>query len=196
MTTKEKIREAAFNLISESGYAATSIRTIASKVGIRESAIYNHFGSKEELFKTVLDFYRNESRGTSLLSEDLLEELNKPKKFLHKFSEKLINHWAGENERKLLRIILKEQFNTYKSFSLSIDDFIEESEKVWLMIFTQMIKFGFIKKAVPAVLANEFIAPLFFIRIKHLSGGETGNIKNALKEVDEHIDFFWNAIKK
>ena len=196
MTTKEKIRDTAFELISTLGYNGTSIRNIAAKVGIRESAIYNHFNSKEEIFNSIIDYYKNSSRGVELLSEDLLDELNNPGKFLQLFSEKLLRRWSNENEQKFFRIVIKEQYGLSEKFEFTLPDFLEEMRGVWQMIFTQMIKFGYIRKDDPAILANEFIAPLFFIRIKYLSGNGDVQLKTAIKEVNYHIDFFWKAIRK
>ncbi|MDT8339562.1 MAG: TetR/AcrR family transcriptional regulator, partial [Sulfurimonas sp.] len=51
--TKQKIIKASSTLFSEHGYKATSVRKIASAVGIRESALYNHFKNKEEIFLCV-----------------------------------------------------------------------------------------------------------------------------------------------
>ncbi len=196
MTTKEKIRDAAFNLISESGYTGTSIRNIANQVGIRESAIYNHFSSKEEIFNFVLDHYKSRTQVSDLLTPELLDEISKPEKFLKRFCEQLLTRWSNPDELKFLRIILKEQFNVSANLSYSLDDHLNEFGQIWIMIFTQMIKFGFIKKFDPEIIANEFAAPLFFIRIKYLSNEKSATLKSALREVNNHIEFFWNSIKK
>ncbi|MBU1927907.1 TetR/AcrR family transcriptional regulator, partial [bacterium] len=47
VSTKEKIINSSKRLFSEHGYKATSVRKIATDVGIRESALYNHFKNKE-----------------------------------------------------------------------------------------------------------------------------------------------------
>jgi AcrR family transcriptional regulator len=196
MTTKEKIRDTAFDLISVYGYAGTSIRNIAGKVGIRESAIYNHFKSKEEIFAGILDYYKNSAQGVELLTEDLLDELQYPEKFLKLFSGKLLTVWSHENEQKFIRVIMKEQFNLPGKFAVSLSEILSEMKTVWIMIFSQMIKYGYIKKADPELLANEYLAPLFFIRIKYLSELSPAQLKPAIKEVNQHIEFFWNAIGK
>ena len=51
--TKAKILKVATTLFSELGYRGASVRKIASAVGIRESAIYNHYKNKEEIFLEV-----------------------------------------------------------------------------------------------------------------------------------------------
>lgn len=51
--TKEKIVKVASTLFSNNGYKATSVRKIAAEVGIRESALYNHFKNKEAIFLEI-----------------------------------------------------------------------------------------------------------------------------------------------
>ena len=55
MNTKERIMEEALNLFSLKGFHAVSVRDIVKKVGIKESSLYNHFKSKQDLFDTIVD---------------------------------------------------------------------------------------------------------------------------------------------
>jgi AcrR family transcriptional regulator len=51
--TRRAILEAAYSLFLDQGYHATSMRQIASKAGLALGGIYNHFGSKEEIFTAI-----------------------------------------------------------------------------------------------------------------------------------------------
>jgi AcrR family transcriptional regulator len=53
--TAERILDAAEELFAERGYAGTSLRGVASVVGIRIPSLYNHFESKEALYAAVLE---------------------------------------------------------------------------------------------------------------------------------------------
>ncbi len=53
--THERILAAAVDHFSRYGYASTSIARIAADVGISDAAIIHHFGTKQELFLTVID---------------------------------------------------------------------------------------------------------------------------------------------
>lgn len=55
--TREEIVQAAYTLIIEQGYHGTSMRQIAESAGIALGGIYNHFASKEEIFKAVVFAY-------------------------------------------------------------------------------------------------------------------------------------------
>lgn len=52
--TRRAILEAAYPLILEQGYHATSMRQIARKSKLALGGIYNHFGSKEEIFSAII----------------------------------------------------------------------------------------------------------------------------------------------
>ena len=52
--TRQAILDATYSLIIEQGYAATSMRQIAERAGLALGGIYNHFPSKDEVFKTII----------------------------------------------------------------------------------------------------------------------------------------------
>jgi AcrR family transcriptional regulator len=53
-TTREEILEAARHLFATRGYDATTIRGIATSAGVDPALVHHFFGSKDELFLTVL----------------------------------------------------------------------------------------------------------------------------------------------
>jgi len=52
--TKQKILDAAEQLIAGQGYAATSLRQIITSAGVNLASIHYHFGSKEELLDELV----------------------------------------------------------------------------------------------------------------------------------------------
>jgi AcrR family transcriptional regulator len=53
-TPREEILDAAAELFTTRGYAATSTRSIAEAVGIRQASMYYHFARKEDLLRELL----------------------------------------------------------------------------------------------------------------------------------------------
>ncbi len=53
--TAERILDAAEEIFAERGYAGTTLRKVATAVGIRIPSLYNHFESKEALYAAVLE---------------------------------------------------------------------------------------------------------------------------------------------
>ena len=74
--TKKAIFDSAISLFTKLGYENVAINDIAKSVGIRQSAVYNHFKSKLELLETIYDYYRNHyinSRpGPEVLEKEIL----------------------------------------------------------------------------------------------------------------------------
>jgi len=52
--TRQAIVDTAYEFFITQGYAATSMRQIAERAGIALGGIYNHYGSKEEIFEALL----------------------------------------------------------------------------------------------------------------------------------------------
>jgi AcrR family transcriptional regulator len=53
--TAQRILDVAEQLFAEKGFDGATLRDIAGRVGIREPGLYNHFASKEALYRSVLE---------------------------------------------------------------------------------------------------------------------------------------------
>lgn len=53
-TARDEILDAAAELFTTHGYANTSTRSIADAVGIRQSSLYHHFGTKDDILEELL----------------------------------------------------------------------------------------------------------------------------------------------
>ena len=51
--TRGAILDAAGNLFSGQGFAATSVDAVAAAAGVAKGAVYHHFASKEAIFEAV-----------------------------------------------------------------------------------------------------------------------------------------------
>src|SRR3990170_3554703 len=53
--TRKQILDVSLRLISERGFARTTVRDIARKAGITDAAIYYHFQSKREILEALVE---------------------------------------------------------------------------------------------------------------------------------------------
>jgi TetR/AcrR family transcriptional repressor of mexJK operon len=66
------ILEAALDVFAEVGYAAANVDTIAARAGVAKPTVYNHFGDKEALFRSVIvEFSRTVSEANMQAVEAL-----------------------------------------------------------------------------------------------------------------------------
>ncbi|HOV87024.1 MAG TPA: TetR/AcrR family transcriptional regulator [Syntrophobacteraceae bacterium] len=73
MNLKEKIILEACRLFSLKGYMSTSIQDVMAASGASKGGLYNHFKSKEELFRAVLDHARTVWREKNLVGLDRID---------------------------------------------------------------------------------------------------------------------------
>ena len=52
--TRVRILEAAYRVFARRGYEAATVEEITAECGVAKGALYGHFASKEELFRTIL----------------------------------------------------------------------------------------------------------------------------------------------
>jgi len=99
--TKKKIFENSTKLFMQRGYENVSINDIADSVGIRQSAVYNHFKSKQEILDTIYNFYHHNYLSNRPLSDTLEAVLQTgttmdivTKGFIYEFDESVLEQMS------------------------------------------------------------------------------------------------------
>jgi len=192
--TKQKILKVATTLFSQLGYKGASVRKIAKEVGIRESALYNHFKNKEEIFLEV-------ARGIftspfSISDEEIKELASRGKPFLQKFTmqyKMLTFDKSNENMFRLLMIELMQNKELREQF---MHEFHDKNIKLLSEGFFIMMQNNLIKSNDPMMIAYEFISTMFYIRLQITLLRFDAKSTNALStQFEKHVDFFWESIK-
>lgn len=193
-TTKEKIIKVSTTLFCELGYRGASVRKIASEVGIRESAIYNHFKSKEEIFLEIAkDIF---SSPFTITSDEIRNLATRGKPFLQKFTmqyKMLTFDKKNENMFRLLMIELMQNKSLREQF---MNEFHDKNIKVLSEGFFIMMQNSLIRSSDPMMIAYEFISTLFYIRLQvTLLRFDALSTNNFSTQFEKHVDFFWESIK-
>jgi AcrR family transcriptional regulator len=87
-STPDRILDAAEALFAERGFNGTSVRDIASSVGLNPASLYNHFANKEALYEAVL------ARGIRPLVELLERAAESPELEAGEIIEAVMDHLA------------------------------------------------------------------------------------------------------
>jgi AcrR family transcriptional regulator len=193
-STKEKILKVATTLFSQLGYKGASVRKIAKEVGIRESALYNHFKNKEEIF---LEVAKEIFTSPFVISNKEIEELaQRGKPFLQKFTmqyKMLTFDKSNENMFRLLMIELMQNKELREQF---MEEFHNKNIKLLSQGFFIMMQHGLIRSNDPMMIAYEFISTMFYIRLQITLLRFDAKSTNALAtQFEKHVDFFWESIK-
>jgi AcrR family transcriptional regulator len=192
--TKEKILKVATSLFCELGYKGASVRKIASSVGIRESALYNHFENKEEIFLEVAkDIF---SSPFSLESDEIKELAMRGKPFLQKFTmqyKMLTFDKSNENMFRLLMIELMQNQDLREQF---MSEFHDKNIKVLSEGFFIMMQNSLIRSSDPMMISYEYLSTLFYIRLQvTLMRFDSLSTNSLSTQFEKHVDFFWESIK-
>jgi AcrR family transcriptional regulator len=192
--TKEKILKISSALFSEYGFKSTSVRKIASEVGIRESALYNHFKNKEEIFLSVAKeifttpFSQNDN--------DIKESALKGKVFLQKFAMQYKLLTFDKNNENMFRLLLIELFQNRELREQFMNEFHNENIKVLSEAFFIMMQNSLIRSADPMMVAYEFLSTLFYIRLQiTLLRFDAASTTNLSTQFEKHVEFFWESIR-
>jgi len=189
--TRQKIIDAAIDLIAKEGYRGASVRKIAGAVGIRESAIYNHFRNKEEILKEIIA----QIFTTPFQMSDPEERAKKGKSFLHQFvvAYKLISF--DRKKEKLFRVLMIELFQNERLRESFVKEFHQKDIQQLSKALFVMMQEGMIRSGDPIFMAQEFLSPLFYIRLQvSLLKIDNRSTSPIATQFEKHVDFFWESI--
>ena len=199
--TKEKILKQALKLFATKGYKATTVRDIAGAVGIKQSALYNHFTNKDEILETLI---RDLTSSAIVTLFDNKESIDKGSTELHKQGKSLLMSIAttfkllsfdGQNEA-LFKLLMQEIFRNERIREIYNEYFYQENVKKLSGLFFAMMQDDMIKSSDPLLLANEFFSPLFFYQMQvSLLKLDKKSTSSVVSLFEKHVEMFWDNVK-
>lgn len=191
----KKILKTSLHAFAANGYDGTSMRDIASSVGIQQSSIYNHFKNKEDILLKLFKKYGPVTIATRLRQEKLIRDMKNGKDFLKKVIEEYYRLSLDEDERDFFRILIREHTREPVR-SILRRRFLKDLRYFFNRAFNKMKEFGEIKDIETEILTEEFLGYLIFNEFEHIlrnySLEESQNLK---RKTEKHLNFFWNAIE-
>jgi|GEM_PF-294695 len=192
--TKIKIIEAGIEFFSKKGYSGVSVRDITKEVGIKESSLYKHFKSKEELIETI--FFNFRKACVEILPPmDNLDTLIAGMS-LHVFLEKgwdnFKRHMDDPINQKTWQMIYLELFRHPRAMEIYRVEVVEKTLDCLELVFAKMAEAGKIKPMMNSrVLAVEYQYPLFMMVMDyHLLKSQHESTEKIEQHVADHIHFF------
>ncbi|MCD6211491.1 MAG: TetR/AcrR family transcriptional regulator [Sulfurovum sp.] len=194
--TKEKILKHALKLFSVKGYKATTVRDIAGSIGIKQSALYNHFKNKDEILETLIRDLTSSAIVTLFDDKDTQELHKQGKSLLMSIATtfKLLS-FDGQNEA-LFKLLMQEIFKNERIREIYNEHFYQENVKKLSGLFFAMMQDDMIKSSDPLLLANEFFSPLFFYQMQvSLLKLDKKSTSSIVSLFEKHVELFWDNIK-
>jgi len=194
--TKAKILKTSLKLFSTKGYKATTVRDIAGAMGVKQSALYNHFKNKDEILETLVSELTSSAIVTLFDNKDSQELVKQGKSLLLSIATtfKLIG-FDGQNEA-LLKLLMQEIYRNERIREIYNEHFYQENVKTLSGLLFGMMQEEMIKSSDPLLLANEFFSPLFFYQMQvSLLKLDKKSTSSVVSMFEKHVDFFWDNIK-
>jgi len=195
--TKEKILKTALKLFSSKGYKATTVRDIAGAMGVKQSALYNHFKNKEEILETLIAGLTSSAIVHLFDSKKDPQEVAKGGKAILSgiaTQFKLLS-FDAQNEA-LFKLLMQEMFRNERIREIYNEYFYQENVKKLSSYFFMMMQEDIIKSSDPLLLANEFFSPLFFYQMQvSLLKMDKKSTSSVVSLFEKHVELFWDNIK-
>ncbi len=192
--TKQKILKIATALFSKYGYKGTSVRKIASEVGIKQSALYNHFENKECIFLEVSkDIF---ATPFPFNSEEIKQNALKGRAFISKFAQQYKLLTFDKSNEKMFRLLMIELLQNEGLREQFMSEFHDKNVKILAEGFFVMMQNSLVRSGDPMLMAYEFISTLFYIRLQiTILRFDIKSTDMLSTQFEKHVDFFWESIK-
>ena len=197
--TKQAILDEALGLFSVHGYDGVSVKDIANAVGIKDSSLYKHFKSKNEIFETLLG-------GMNKRFEQTVTFYRLPQGDIEK-----VYRQYGENDLdwlkkavdaiflffvedayavKFLHLLMIEQYKNNDAARMFEEWFIDGALSFQTALFDKMMQEGYFRRANPRAAATQFYGPILLLVLMYNSKPERR--REALDLLHRHIEEFAN----
>lgn len=172
MNTKERILYISLELFAQKGFSGVSVRDIASKVGVRESALYKHFKNKQDILDSIIvvmkeriELAYQENEVPEIITEDVSQaykELSLEK--LCEISWNLFSLFTKDpvvsNFRKLL---MREQFCNEQAAKQYGESYLLGVVHKQGKTFAKLVEGKLFKEENPEIIALQFYGPILLL---------------------------------
>lgn len=195
--TKDRILDAALELFSTAGYEGVSVKQIAGAVGIRDSSLYKHFASKQQIFDTLVAVMSARFEEAVALYKLPRGEIKKVAaeyggrdlKWLKKACEAVFMFFLKDAKAsKFRKMLMIEQYKNSAAAAAFRGWFVDDAIRFQEALFTEMMAQGSFRKMPAHTTALQFYAPFFLLLCQYDT--MPGKEEEALGLLMEHVEQF------
>lgn len=189
LSTKDKIIEAAVQLIDEKGYKGATTREIAERAGVNEVTLFRHFGNKKGIVEAAIQKYEFTDSLENTLGEKVVFEIEKDLKMLVREYQFLL-----EQKKTVILLSLKEA-DQFPELDTLMKHIPQQYTALMENYFTKMMEKGKIRKADPYTVATSFLFMNFGYFLTKTRMNSTGEDFPVDAFIDRNIDFFIQSLR-
>lgn len=186
--TRQAILDAALDLFAEKGFFGTSLRDVATAVGVRESALYNYFQGKDALFDALLTAQQHSK--VERLAPLADGPITDGRALLLQLAISTLGSFVEPREQKLFRILMSDGIRLAKVGRINLPERMSPGREQLHDIMRRLIREGWLRRADVNVLGMAFVSPLMVWRQAHAINADLPIIKNPRAFARQHVDHF------
>ncbi|MDJ1137474.1 TetR/AcrR family transcriptional regulator [Streptomyces iconiensis] len=164
---RRAIVEAALRVFSQVGYAQASVDAIAAEAGVAKPTIYNHLGSKENLFRHVMTEMAARDNGKALEALEFFPT-------------------GPADLRTSLEAVARKLVDCYRD---------EQSEAVRRLLYAEVVRFPDLFDAVQASGPDQFIEALAG-RLARLANAGLLSLKDPVRAAHQFIALVYDELPR
>jgi AcrR family transcriptional regulator len=186
--TRQAILDAGLQTFAEKGYFGSSLRDIATLVGVRESALYNYFSSKEALFHAILDAAAEtrEEQWAAFLAEPMGDA----RSVLERLATRILEIFCEPQQQYLFLLMMSDGVRLAKQGKVDLVGRMTSGKAPFKDLIQRLISEGSLRPGDPDVLTMVFMGPLASWRQLHAIDPESVVVARREQFVRDHVEHF------
>jgi AcrR family transcriptional regulator len=186
--TRQAVLDAALDLFSQRGYFGTSLRDVATAVGVRESALYNYFASKDALFDALIAAHQHDKleRFAPIVDGPITDG----RRLLEQLAVSSLESAVDPREQKLFRILMSDGIRLATAGRLNLFERMGQDRDRMSNLMRRLIDAGWLRAADPLLLCLAFIGPLVIWRQLHAINADLPILKKPGLFARQHVEQF------
>lgn len=195
--TRQNILDQALDLFAVKGYEGVTVKDIAGAVGIKDSSLYKHFKSKQEIYDSLLD--EMNARFEATISYHRLPQ-GEIRKIAAEYGQNDLV-WLKEACKAVFLFFLKEPKASRFRKMLMIEQYrnndAAKTFRAWFAdsairfqteLFSEMITQGYFKDGPADMIALQFYAPFYLLLCQYDTQPEKED--EAVELLLRHVEQF------
>ncbi|MFT3983054.1 MAG: TetR/AcrR family transcriptional regulator [Lachnospiraceae bacterium] len=195
--TKQIILEESLNLFSTNGYDGVTVKDIAKAVGIKDSSLYKHFKSKQEIYDSLLKEINERFDETAALYrlpqgeiKKVAEDYGRNDLIWLKQACKAVFMFFFKDPKasRFRKMLMIEQYKNSTAANTLRNWFTDSAIQFQTELFTEMIARGYFRPGPADIIALQFYGPFYFLICQYDTMPEKE--EEALELLMRHIEQF------
>jgi AcrR family transcriptional regulator len=165
---------------------------------VKESAFYNHYSGKEELFQKILSYFKEQSRQFIYTEDEIQAAVTAGDVglFLRQNMRKFASAAGSQLYHTILQIIMMESFIRPEAREIALQNLYELRREYTEKVLTDMMDRGTIRRCDVGVVVAEYYYALKGLLDEYMLLETWGKPLDLIDEkIAQHIGFFTRFLK-